>query len=52
MRSAKLILIIGAVIAIAAWVLVLSSCTLTIAADGSKSATVDGAALYQILKDK
>lgn len=52
MKSAKLILLISAAITIAAWTIILTSCTLTVSSDGSKSATVDGAALYQILSTK
>ena len=52
MKSAKLILWFGIIITLCVWTFLLSSCTLTISPDGSKSVMIDGPSLIQILADK
>ena len=52
MKSAKLILWFAVIITLCVWTFLLSSCTLTVSSDGSKSVTVDGAAIAKIIADK
>ena len=52
MTSARLILWFGIIITLCVWTFLLSSCTLTISPDGSKSVMIDGAAIAKIIADK
>ena len=52
MTSARLILWFAVIVALSVWTFLLSSCTLTVSSDGSKSVTVDGAAIAKIIAEK